>query len=346
MLYLLVVAFILSLAVALGASVWFTRSLEVLSDHFHFSPGLLSLLGALGANIPNYIASLTAAIDGQAGLGIGIIIGSNIYNVAIILGVSTFAAPAARGIVLAQKEARDARLVGVIALAMMLTTALAVAALAWRDSLPVSSPALLPGTLALSMLNLLTLGCFGALSFHALQRKPDLSIPTNGEAEASSAGFDKTAYTRRRMLSVTGEVIGALGIALGAVVAVVQTGEAVATDIHLPAAVLSLIILAVATSLPNTVVAFTLAHAGRASASVEEVLSSNSVNVALGVALPLLFWSGARDIRSLVFLDSPLMVVLTLIAWLCVRRQRISHLIGWLLMLTYIGWVAVHLFLR
>src|SRR5581483_8539 len=172
-------AFILSLAVALGASVWFTRSLEVLSDHFHFSPGLLSLLGALGANIPNYIASLTAAIDGQAGLGIGIIIGSNIYNVAIILGVSTFAAPAARGIVLAQKEARDARLVGVIALAMMLTTALAVAALAWRDSLPVSSPALLPGTLALSMLNLLTLGCFGALSFHALQRKPDLSIPTN-----------------------------------------------------------------------------------------------------------------------------------------------------------------------
>lgn len=88
---------------------------------------------------------------------------------------------------------------------------------------------------------------------------------------------------------------------------------------HLPETILSLVILAIATSLPNTVVAFTLARTGRASTSVEEVFSSNSVNVALGVALPLLLWPGARDIRLLVLLDAPLMVALTMVALLCVR---------------------------
>lgn len=345
MLYLLVVAFILSLAVALGASAWFTRRLEVLSDHFRFSPGLLSLLGALGANIPNYVASLTAAIDGQVGLGIGIIIGSNIYNVAIILGIATFAAPASHGIALSAKEARDVRLVGTLALAMMLTTALAIDSLAWKNSLPASSPALLLGRLMIFLFNFLTLGLFGALSFHALQRKPELTFPVDEETTASGTGFGETEHTARRMLLVAAEVIVALGIALGAVVVMVQTGETVATDVHLPAPVLSLIILAVATSLPNTVVAFTLARTGRASASVEEVLSSNSVNVALGVALPLVFWTGAGDIRSLVLLDAPLMAALTFVAWLCVRKQRISRLTGLLLILLYAGWIAVHLFL-
>lgn len=99
--YLLIAIFILSLVIALGAAAWFTRCLEVLSDALRFSPGLLSLLGALGA------------ISGQ----VGVIIGSNIYNVAIIPGLSTFAVPARRGITLARTEARDASLVGMVALA-------------------------------------------------------------------------------------------------------------------------------------------------------------------------------------------------------------------------------------
>jgi cation:H+ antiporter len=334
MVYLLIVIFILSLAIALGASVWFTRRLEVLSDSFHFSAGLLSLLGALGANIPNYVASLTAAISGQVGVGMGIIIGSNIYNIAIILGISTFAVPARHGIALARREAQDASLVGMVAVAMMLTTALAVGALAWQNTLP--TPAL--ARLALLLCNLLTLGLFGALSLHALRREHGPPLPE--EREAAPAGKHLGSTVR-----ALAEVIVALSLALGAVVVMVQTGQAVALDVHLPDTILSLVILAIATSLPNTVVAFTLARSDRASASVEEVFSSNSVNVALGVALPLLFWSGAPDVPSLGLLDAPLMIVLTLVALLRVRRQRLDHSTGWLLVLVYVAWVALHLFL-
>ena len=60
---LLLLVFVVSLLLAVGASAWFTRRLETISDLFDLSPGLLSLLGALGANIPNYVASLVAHIS-------------------------------------------------------------------------------------------------------------------------------------------------------------------------------------------------------------------------------------------------------------------------------------------
>ena len=103
-------------------------------------------------------------------------------------------------------------------------------------------------------------------------------------------------------------------------------------------------ILAVATSLPNTVVAFTLARTDRASACVEEVLSSNSINAALGIALPLLLWQSVKPDLLLVFLDAPLMVVLTLTALISALRQRVSHLTGFLLVLVYVCWVVMHAF--
>ncbi|HEY1354277.1 MAG TPA: hypothetical protein VGF67_32100 [Ktedonobacteraceae bacterium] len=133
----------------------------------------------------------------------------------------------------------------------------------------------------------------------------------------------------------------ALGLALGALVVMVETGQAIVLEVHLPESLRSLVILAGATSLLNTVVAFTLAGAGRASASVEEVFSSNGANVALGVALPLCLWPGAPDVRWLVLLDAPLMVALTLVALLCVRRQGVGCPTDWLLVLVSVARVAL-----
>lgn len=83
MLFLLTL-FLGSLIVTLSASAFFTRRLETISDLWKLSPGLLSLLAAVGANIPNYASALFAASSGQTGVGIGIIVGSNIFNTALI----------------------------------------------------------------------------------------------------------------------------------------------------------------------------------------------------------------------------------------------------------------------
>src|SRR6266849_125282 len=72
--------FLVSLMIVMGAGAWFTRRLEALCDRLDLSAGMLSILGALGANIPNYVSSIVAIASGQQNIGLGIIIGSNIYN--------------------------------------------------------------------------------------------------------------------------------------------------------------------------------------------------------------------------------------------------------------------------
>lgn len=348
MVYILIATFFLSLLVSVGASAAFTRRLEGISDHFHFSPGLLSLLGALGANIPNYVAALAAAIDGQVGVGIGIIIGSNVYNVAVILGLAAFASPGHHGLALSRREAQDARQVGSVTLAIMLTTALATGFFFWQGMLraPTHAPQLFVlVSAALLVLNVLTLGLLALLFTHAFRREPEPEHQAKGEIRHDMPTLRAASRGTWALARLLSETIIALGVALGGVIVMVQAGQAAAQDLHLPPAVLSLLILAVATSLPNTIVAFLLARTNRASASVEEIFSSNSVNAALGIALPLLFWSGIQDDRLLLFLDAPMMILLTLLALLCIGRLRISRVTGLLLILIYVGWVILHLIL-
>ena len=122
----------------------------------------------------------------------------------------------------------------------------------------------------------------------------------------------------------------------------VQSGQTLTNLLHMPPVLAGLLVLAVATSLPNLVVAFLLARANQESACVEEVFSSNSINATLGIALPLLFWHATLSNSLLLLLDTPLMVALTLAALLCIRWQRISRFTGMLLLLTYGIWVMVH----
>jgi cation:H+ antiporter len=328
-LLLLVLVFVISLLLAVGASAWFTRRLETIGDLFDLSPGLLSLLGALGANIPNYVSSFVAAASGQCMVGLGIILGSNIYNMAIILGISTFAAVLVKAMPCRAFAAKDVRAVAASTLAIMLTT------------LPLS----IPVSVVLLTTNLLSLGLFCVLAFHALPRVPH-GHPARETPTALINEADPLLSGKRRMAATCslGEAVLALVLALGGVIVMVQTGQAFAVDIHLSQAILGLVVLAVATSLPNTVVAFTLARTDRASACVEEVLSSNSINATLGIALPLLLWQPIHPDPGLLFPNALLMVALTLTALIGALRQRVSRLTGFLLVLVYVSWVVVHAF--
>ena len=63
--------FFTSLIIVMVTAAWFTHRLEALCELFGLSIGILSLLSAIGANIPNYAASTDAIITGHTGVGIG-----------------------------------------------------------------------------------------------------------------------------------------------------------------------------------------------------------------------------------------------------------------------------------
>src|SRR5262249_13184711 len=110
-----------------------------------------------------------------------------------------------------------------------------------------------------------------------------------------------------------------------------------------PAVLAGLLVLAVATSLPNTVVAVILVRTGRMAACVEEIFSSNSINAALGIALPLLLWRTFLQDHLLLLLDAPFILLLTLVVILCIRIGRLHRIGGLLLLLSYTVWVGLHL---
>jgi len=328
--------FLVSLVIVTVTSAWFTRRLEALCELFGLSIGILSLLSAIGANIPNYAASTLAIMSGHIDVGIGIIVGSGIYNIAIILGLCTLALRETSGIVLNAQESQDARGIAWYALAIMLSILLVIALLP-SAAVTVANRQHLLLLLAL----VVVLGIFSVLIVHILRR----SHPAPASSLATHSLTHLSASPPVRVFRVIGEVVLLLVVALMGVVVTVQSGQTVATDLHLPQALTGLVVLAVATSLPNTVVAVSLARTGEAAASVEEIFSSNSINVALGVALPLLFWQGVLHDRSILFLDMPLTILLTLGMFAGVFMRRMSSTFGVVLLCIYAAWVIVHVWI-
>src|SRR5579864_8481671 len=161
--------FLVSLIIVIGASRQFTRKLEGLCEVFQLSIGMLSLLSALGANIPNYVSSALAIAAGHGDVGIGIIVGSNIYNIAIILGLCTFFVPERVGIILDRQEKRDVGVIARYAFVIMLLTSLVIF---WLPGEPLLM-ALHIASLTLVLFPLAILGtliAFSALITHILRR--------------------------------------------------------------------------------------------------------------------------------------------------------------------------------
>jgi len=66
--------------------------LERLKMRFHVSGGLLGMLAALGGATPEISSAVTALFVKQHDVGVGIIIGSNIFNLAALLGLCALVA--------------------------------------------------------------------------------------------------------------------------------------------------------------------------------------------------------------------------------------------------------------
>ena len=73
---------------------WLVQGAVTISLHFGLSPLLVGLtVVALGTSLPEALVSVQAAIDNQGGMALGNVIGSNILNIALILGISALIQP-------------------------------------------------------------------------------------------------------------------------------------------------------------------------------------------------------------------------------------------------------------
>ena len=73
---------------------WLVKGAVTMALHLGLSPLIVGLtVVALGTSLPEALVSIQAAIDNQGGIALGNVIGSNILNIALILGLSALIQP-------------------------------------------------------------------------------------------------------------------------------------------------------------------------------------------------------------------------------------------------------------
>ena len=87
-----VVAFAAGALVSLAVSWVLVSRLERVGERLGLSEALLGIVAALAADAPEVTAAVSAMAGGQQRLGAGVIIGSNVFNLAALLGLGAVVA--------------------------------------------------------------------------------------------------------------------------------------------------------------------------------------------------------------------------------------------------------------
>ena len=264
--------FVAGVAVSLTASWLLVSRLERLGERAGFSEAWLGLVAALAADAPEITSAVTALAHGQASVGTGVVIGSNVFNLAALLGL---AAVVAGRIAFHRRVVLLAGIPGVWVAAVCLLTAMAVVAPA--AGLVLAAAVLVPSAALLGMrpdrMRRLRLpaGWTGWLIAAVHEEETELA-----EAIRPRRG------TRRDALAAA----VALVVVVGASTVMEQAATTLGSRYRVADIVTGGLVLAVVTSLPNAVTAVYLARRGRGAAVLSTALNSNAINVVVGLLIP------------------------------------------------------------
>jgi cation:H+ antiporter len=269
--------FVVSLVVTLAAARAFAGRLDRLGVHFDLPEALIGLLTALAADGPEISSALVALIKGAHGVGVGVLVGSNVFNLAAMVGLSAVLAGCVR-------LPRDV-LVLEGAVFMLITLIVAALLLAWlSSSVTLVLVACVLGPYLLVLIHgpprWLRLGREGLE--RAVERGPSAGAEGEIGPPASLPGTDPARHLAAIIaLDVPLIVAGSLGM--------VQAALTLGGRWGISGALLGVLVLGPLTSIPNAMTAVRLGLARRGSALVSEAFNSNTLNLVAGVTIPALF---------------------------------------------------------
>lgn len=265
-------AFLLGAMVSLGTSWLLVSRLERIGDRLGISGAVLGLVAALAADAPEITAAVTALVRGEHQVGAGVVLGSNVFNLAALLGLSAIVAG---GVALHRR---------VVVLAGVVGVWVACASLAAVVGLLAPGVALVAALAAL-VLYAVVLGTegrgFGRLPMPPPWRSWLMAAAAEEEQEIEGA-MDQLPGSWR-----DGGLAGlSLLLVVGGSVIMERAASALGERYAVPQIVIGGLVLAVVTSLPNAVAGIYLAARGRGAAVLSTALNSNALNVVVGLLVP------------------------------------------------------------
>jgi cation:H+ antiporter len=311
--YLLVA---LGLAVLVAGGDLLVRKAAALGVRLGVTPLLIGLtVVAYGTSTPELLVSVRAALADSGDIALGNVVGSNIANIALILGLAALVRPLE---VKAQLLRADVPL--------MIGASLLLVLLLWDGGLSRADGALLVAGLV----------AYTLLVIQLARRERSAEVRSEFAAAAPSAAGSLWAQLLLLLLGLGLLVAGASWLVRGAV--------GLAATWGMSEAVIGLTVVAVGTSLPELATSLVAAWRRQGDIAIGNVIGSNVYNI-LGIlgVVALLHPLNATGIGA-----SDLVVML-LVAALCLPLMRsgflVSRVEGLLLLIgyaAYVGWLVLH----
>jgi cation:H+ antiporter len=265
-------AFFVGAVVSLVTSWVLVSRLERVGERLGLSEALLGMVAAAAADAPEITASITALVHHQATIGAGVVLGSNVFNLAALLGLGAIVAGR---IDLHRKVVVLGGTVAIlVAVVCLFTVGGQVPAGA---GLAVVVAILVPYVILLGAHRSI-LGRFGPATTWAAWLRDAIVEEETELAEA--------IHPRR---GTGGDVLlagAALVVVIAASIAMERGAASLGVHFAVPEIIVGGLVLAAVTSLPNAVSAIYLARRGRGAATLSTALNSNSLNVTAGLLIP------------------------------------------------------------
>jgi len=274
---------------------------------------------ALGTSSPELLVSLNSVLKGSDGLAVSNVIGSNIFNILVVLGISSLIKPLK---VKSRIVRRDVPLL------------IAISCAVWA----MSSTGLLTWQAGIFLIFCLILNTIWEINT-INEKDEDIKI---AEPEINEALLKKNKF------NIFGKLlIGILLLGLGSNI-LVNGSRSLAIFIGINETIIGLTIVATGTSLPELVTSIVAALKGRTDLAIGNVIGSNLLNQLLILGSCSIF-SGLEGLRinsDLITTDLPIMVLATFacmpIFW---TKGKITRAEGFILLNIYSFYILDKLFL-
>lgn len=297
-LLLLVVGFVLLMK---GAD-WFVEGASKIADKLGIPQLVIGLtIVAMGTSLPEAAVSITSALKGSAEITIGNVVGSNIFNVLIILGLTAVIC-----VIPVQKSTVRYE----IPFTIVITIILAVLGL--TDNTVGRAEGVILWVLMIVYLLYL------------------LRLAKNGQPLEDIPEADKNDKVWKMLLMV---IVGGAMIVLGSDVTVDAATE-LAVMFGMSERFIGLTIVAFGTSLPELVTSVTAGLKGKTDIAVGNIVGSNIFNILFVVGTTALITPVVYSAEFLA--DSLIAIAAVVLLLVCVlRKQRLSRLGGVIMLVGY-----------
>ena len=256
-----VAVLVLGIMVLYFGADWLVRGSARLAGSLGVSPMVVGLtVVSFGTSAPELVVCTVAALSGNSELAIGNVLGSNLANIGLILGLTALVMPLAVQSRVVWRE-----------MPVMLLITLALYPLSWDGELSVGDGVLL----------LLALVAYLGFVFQSIETETP-AILGEYESFVRASTADRPLVRAKDVgLIVSGSALLVLGG-----YAIVDGAVGVATSLGISQVVIGLTVVAVGTSLPELATSLVAAARREADIAVGNVIGSNIFNIAavLGVA--------------------------------------------------------------